>query len=26
MELETLKQNKEGQDVVIFRFRPTGEK
>jgi uncharacterized OB-fold protein len=23
MELETLKQNKEGQDVVIFRFRPT---
>lgn len=24
MELETLKQNKEGQDVVIFRFRPVG--
>lgn len=25
MELETLKQDKEGNDVVIFRFRPTGE-
>ena len=22
LELETLRQNKEGQDVVIFRFRP----
>jgi len=23
LELETLKQNREGQDVVIFRFRPS---
>jgi uncharacterized OB-fold protein len=23
LELESLKQNKEGQDVVIFRFRPS---
>ncbi len=26
MELETVKQDKDGNDVVIFRFRPTGEK
>ena len=26
MELETLKQDRDGNDVVIFRFRPTGEK
>lgn len=26
MELETLKQDKDGNDVVIFRFRPSGEK
>jgi hypothetical protein len=23
LELECLKQNKDGQDVVIFRFRPS---
>ena len=25
LELETLRENKEGQDVVIHRFRPVGE-
>jgi hypothetical protein len=24
LELETLRENKEGQDVVIHRFRPLG--
>jgi len=23
LELETLRQNKQGQDVVIYRFRPS---
>jgi hypothetical protein len=25
LELETLRENKEGQEVVIHRFRPVGE-
>jgi hypothetical protein len=25
MELETLRENKEGSEVVIHRFRPAGE-
>jgi len=24
MELETLRENEQGQEVVIFRFRPSG--